>query len=335
MAESATSTKPHVAVLMGGWSSEREVSLVSGAGVAKALTEAGYKVTAIDVQRDLSGLLRALASKPDVIFNALHGRGGEDGCVQGVLEFLGIPYTHSGVLSSALCMDKPMTKKIVALAGVPVAPEVIATREDVQSRDVMPVPYVIKPLNEGSSVGVRIVGEGSDYQSLSDDSWIYGAEVMVEQYIPGRELTVGVLGDEALGVTEIIPAAGFYDYTAKYAQGGSRHVVPADVPDEIAAAVKAYALTAHKVLGCQGCSRSDFRWDSSKPGTSGLIFLEINTQPGMTPVSLLPEQAQLVGLSYGALCARLVAMALEAHAASVEAMGEKNPDQNGATACLV
>lgn len=310
-----TSPPLHVAVLMGGWSAEREVSLVSGAGAVKALQERGYKVTAVDVQRDADSLLRALSPRPDVIFNALHGRGGEDGCVQGLLEFLHIPYTHSGVLASAVAMHKPFAKKIVREQGVPVAAEVIATREDVQSRDVMPVPYVVKPIDEGSSVGVRIIKDGSNYRLLAEDSWIYGEQVMVEAYIPGRELTVGVIEGKAVGVTEIIANTAFYDYTAKYAPGGSTHIVPAQVPDEITAAVCDYAERAHHALGCTGVSRSDFRWDSSKPGISGLIWLEINTQPGMTPTSLLPEQAALKGISYADLCDWLVREALQRHRA--------------------
>lgn len=306
-------TLPHVAVLMGGWSSEREVSLVSGAGVVKALQEKGYKVTAVDVQRDIDSLLRALNPRPDVIFNALHGRGGEDGCMQGMLEFLNIPYTHSGVLASAVAMNKSYAKKIVREVGVPVAEEVIATREEVQSRDVLPVPYVVKPVDEGSSVGVRIIREGSNFRILAEDSWIYGNSVMVERFIPGRELTVSVMGEDAVGVTEIIANTAFYDYTAKYAPGGSTHIVPAKVPDEIAKAVCDYAVRAHKALGAAGVSRSDFRWDEGKPGTSGLIWLELNTQPGLTPTSLLPEQAALKGISYGDLCVWLIEDAIKRH----------------------
>lgn len=296
----------HVAVLMGGWSSERDVSLVSGAGVVKALESKGYNVTPIDVQRDLGGLLKALTPRPDVIFNALHGKGGEDGTIQGVLEYLGIPYTHSGVMATATAMNKPLAKKIVALAGVPVAKEVIATQADVQSRDVLPPPYVVKPFDEGSSVGVRIIHKNDNFRILAEDSWIYGDKVMVEEYIPGHELTVGVMGDKAIAVTEIIAATDFYDYTAKYTTGMSRHEAPAKIPQEITDACMDYALRAHKALSCDGVSRTDFRWDDSKPGTSGIIFLETNTQPGMTPTSLLPEQAQALGISYADLCAWLV-----------------------------
>lgn len=300
----------HVAVLMGGWSSEREVSLVSGAGVVKALTEKGLRVTAIDVQRDLEGLLRALTPRPDVVFNALHGRGGEDGTVQGVLEFLGIPYTHSGVTASAVAMDKHLTRQIAAAQGVPVARGVIASREEVQTRDVLPPPYVIKPIDEGSSVGVRIVHTDETYRTLAEDSWIYGDKVLVEQYVPGRELTVGVRGDRALAVTELRPTTGFYDYKAKYTGGLTEHLVPAPIPPAVADAALQQALTMHRALGCAGVSRSDFRWNDQVPGTEGLFFLELNSQPGLTPLSLVPEQAAYGGMSYGDLCLWLVEDAL-------------------------
>jgi len=298
----------HVGVLMGGWSSEREVSLVSGAGVVKALQEKGYQVRAIDVQRDLTGLITNLNALPkvDVVFNALHGRGGEDGCIQGVLEFLNLPYTHSGVLASAVAMDKPLTRKLAEMAGVPVAKGVVAHRTEVQARDVLPPPYVVKPTNEGSSVGVRIVQKNDNYTILAEDSWIYGEEVLVEEYIRGHELTVAVLGDRALNVTELTPHAGFYDYTNKYTGGMTDHVIPAPVPEEVRLKAMEYALTMHKALGCNGVSRSDFRWDDERPGTSGLFFLEINTQPGLTPLSLVPEQANHEGISYADLCEWLV-----------------------------
>jgi len=298
----------HVAVLMGGWSSEREVSLVSGAGVAKALQEKGYKVRAIDVQRDLAGLITNLTALPkvDVVFNALHGRGGEDGCIQGVLEFLNMPYTHSGVLASAVAMDKPLTRKLAGLAGVPVANGLVAHRTEVQARDVLPPPYVVKPTNEGSSVGVRIVQKHDNYTILAEDSWIYGEEVLVEEYIRGHELTVAVMGDKALNVTELTPHSGFYDYTNKYTGGMTDHVIPAKVPEEIRQKAMEYAVTMHKALGCNGVSRSDFRWDDERPGTTGLFFLEVNTQPGLTPLSLVPEQANHEGISYADLCAWLV-----------------------------
>lgn len=303
-----------VAVLMGGWSSEREVSLVSGAGIVKALEEKGLDVTPIDVQRDLAGVLKALtAKKHDVVFNALHGRGGEDGTIQGVLEFLGLPYTHSGVTASAVAMDKELTRKLAQVSGVPVARGVVARREKVQSGDVLPVPYVVKPVNEGSSVGVRIVRAGEDYRVLADDSWIYGEEVLVEQYIPGRELTVAVLGDKPLCVTELRPKSGFYDYTSKYTDGMTEHVVPAQIPDDVTQAAMAHALVMHRVLGCRGISRSDFRWDDTQAGVAGLFFLELNNQPGFTPLSLAPEQAAFCGISYGDLCLLLIDEALRGH----------------------
>ena len=305
-----------VAVLMGGWSSEREVSLVSGAGIVKALKEKGVEVTPIDVQRDICGLVEALTEKPhDVIFNALHGRGGEDGTIQGVLEFLGIPYTHSGVTASSIAMDKELTRKLAKIHGIPVAEGVIANKEDVLSRDVLPPPYVIKPINEGSSVGVRLVRENDNFTILSEDSWIYDDQVLVEKYIPGHELTVAILGDKPLCVTELQPKSGFYDYTSKYTDGMTEHVIPAKIPEEIAESAMQHALTIHNALGCNGVSRSDFRWDDSKPGTDGLFFLEINNQPGFTPLSLVPEQAAYCGISYGDLCLWLVDHALKTHRA--------------------
>ena len=295
-----------VAVLMGGWSAEREVSLVSGAGVVAALEQLGHQVRAVDVQRDLGGLLRALTPRPDVIFNALHGRGGEDGLLQGVLEYFRVPYTHSGVMASAIAMDKEMTKRVLATVDVPLAKSVIATRDQVLAGHVLPPPYVVKPVDEGSSVGVRIVHAGENAQVIDEDSWKYGDRVMVEAYIPGRELTVGVMGDRALGVTEIVSNTEFFDYTAKYTVGQATHVLPAQVPPPVADRAKAIALLAHRTLGCSGITRTDLRWDDSKPGTSGLCFLEINTQPGFTPLSLVPEQASAIGISYADLCAWLV-----------------------------
>ncbi|MFV3074132.1 D-alanine--D-alanine ligase [Niveispirillum fermenti] len=296
----------HVAVLLGGWSAEREVSLVSGARIAEALESKGYTVTAVDVQRDLEGLVAALTPRPDVIFNALHGKGGEDGLIQGVLEYLGIPYTHSGVLASAVAMDKAMTKRLLSTVGMPVAEGVIATKEQVLAGHVMAPPYVVKPVDEGSSVGVRIVRESDNFTVLEEDSWVYGRRVLVEKFVPGRELTVGVVGDRALTVTEIVPAQAFYDYTAKYADGGSVHVCPAQIPEPVAGEAMRLALLAHQTLGCSGVSRTDFRWDDSLPGATGLCFLETNTQPGFTPTSLLPEQAAALGISYADLCAWIV-----------------------------
>jgi len=298
--------KKHVAVLMGGWSAEREVSLVSGAGVAKALEEEGYRVTAVDVQRDLAGLMQALSHpRPDVVFNALHGRGGEDGTIQGVLEFLGLPYTHSGVQASAIAMDKVMTKRVLDTAGVRSPRGVVVTRGEITGgAHPMPAPYIVKPVDEGSTVGVTLVREGQN--SPVGDAWTFGERAMVEEFIPGRELTVGVMGDRALAVTEIVFEAQVYDYTAKYSAGHAVHTVPAAIPEEVAEEARRMAVLAHQTLGCRGVSRSDFRWDDSRPGTAGLYFLEINNQPGMTPLSLVPEQAAHVGISYGALVGWLV-----------------------------
>ncbi|CAO3422519.1 D-alanine--D-alanine ligase [Azospirillum doebereinerae] len=298
--------KKHVAVLMGGWSAEREVSLVSGAGVAKALEEEGYRVTAVDVQRDLAGLMQALSHpRPDVVFNALHGRGGEDGTIQGILEFLGLPYTHSGVQASAIAMDKVMTKRVLDTAGVRSPRGVVVTRGEITGgAHPMPAPYIVKPVDEGSTVGVTLVREGQN--SPVGDAWTFGERAMVEEFIPGRELTVGVMGDRALAVTEIVFQAQVYDYTAKYSAGHAVHTVPAAIPEDVAEEAKRMAVLAHQTLGCRGVSRSDFRWDDSRPGSAGLYFLEINNQPGMTPLSLVPEQAAHVGISYGALVGWLV-----------------------------
>ncbi len=303
--------KKRVAVLMGGWSAEREVSLVSGAGVARALEEEGYAVTAVDVQRDLEGLLRALSEpRPDVVFNALHGRGGEDGTIQGILEFLGLPYTHSGVRASAIAMDKAMTKCVLASAGVRSPRGVVLARGELAGgAHPMPAPYIVKPVDEGSTVGVTLVREGQN--SPVGDAWAFGGRALVEEFIPGRELTVGVMGagaepSRALTVTEIEFQAQVYDYTAKYSAGHAVHTVPARIPDAVAEEAKRLAVVAHETLGCRGVTRSDFRWDDRKPGTEGLYFLEINNQPGMTPLSLVPEQAAHVGISYGALVGWLV-----------------------------
>jgi D-alanine-D-alanine ligase len=275
------------------------VSLVSGRECAKALREAGYRVTEVDCGLDLPARLADL--KPAVCFNALHGRWGEDGCVQGMLEWLGIPYTHSGVLASALAMDKVKTKEVYAAAGLPVVESVLATRDAVEAGHVLATPYVVKPYNEGSSVGVYIVREGTNAPRLAASM---PAVVMVEAYVPGRELTTTVMGDRALGVTDII-TDGWYDYEAKYAPGGSRHECPAQVPKDIEAACLDYALRAHKALGCRGVSRTDFRWDEAR-GLAGLILLETNTQPGMTPTSLAPEQAAQQGIGFPEFCAWMV-----------------------------
>lgn len=285
---------------MGGPSAEREVSLSSGRECAAALRDEGFQVVTVDAGPDLCDRLQA--EKPDVVFNALHGRWGEDGCVQGMLEWLGIPYTHSGVLSSALAMDKQRSKAVFRNAGLPVMESVIAARDEVRARHVMATPYVVKPNNEGSSVGVYIVHDAAESPpQLSDDM---PESVMVETFAPGRELTTTVMGERALTVTDIV-TDGWYDYDAKYRPGGSRHVVPADIPDEIFDLCMDHALRAHQALGCRGVSRTDFRWDESR-GRDGLILLETNTQPGMTPTSLSPEQAGVLGIDFGALCRWMV-----------------------------
>lgn len=289
-----------VAVLMGGASAEREVSLSSGRECASALKLAGYNVVEIDAGADLAQRLAAL--KPDVVFNALHGRWGEDGCVQGLLEWLRIPYTHSGVLASALAMDKSRAKEAYRAAGLPVVESRLASKAEVMARHVLPAPYVVKPNSEGSSVGVYIVHDGANTPPQLSEAM--PEVVMVETYAPGRELTVSVMGETALCVTEIV-TTGWYDYAAKYTPGGSRHVCPAELPAEITEACHDYALRAHRALGCRGLSRTDFRWDDSR-GLDGLVLLETNTQPGMTPTSLSPEQAALKGYDFPALCRWLV-----------------------------
>ncbi len=291
---------PKVVVLMGGPSAEREVSLSSGAECAAALRVSGCDVIEVDAGPDLAVRLHDIA--PDVVFNALHGRWGEDGCVQGILEWLKIPYTHSGVLASALTMDKQKTKDVYRAAGLPFMDSVIAKSSDVEAAHVMEPPYVVKPYNEGSSVGVYIVGESANgppqlAREMPED-------VMVEAYAPGRELTTTVLDGRALTVTDII-TDGWYDYHAKYAEGGSRHEIPAQIPQEIFDACMDYAVRAHHALGCRGLTRTDFRWDEAK-GLAGLILLETNTQPGMTPTSLAPEQADKTGMSFPDLCRWLV-----------------------------
>ncbi|MES2915839.1 MAG: D-alanine--D-alanine ligase [Pseudomonadota bacterium] len=299
MAGASSRMAPEVAVLMGGLSAEREVSLVSGRECAKALRAAGYRVTEVDCGPDLPA--RLTASKPGVAFNALHGRWGEDGCVQGLLEWLKVPYTHSGVLASALAMDKAKAKEVYVAAGLPVVESVLAAREAVAAGHVLKPPYVVKPNNEGSSVGVYIVREGANAPRLAETM---PATVMVESYAPGRELTTTVMGDRALGVTDIL-TDGWYDYDAKYKPGGSRHECPAKLPRDIEAACLDYALRAHRALGCRGVSRTDFRWDEAR-GLAGLILLETNTQPGMTPTSLAPEQAAHQGISFPEFCAWMV-----------------------------
>jgi D-alanine-D-alanine ligase len=285
----------HVAVLLGGLSSEREVSLVSGRECADALERLGAKVTRIDAGRDVAEVLAK--ARPDVVFNALHGAWGEDGCVQGVLETLAIPYTHSGVLASALAMDKAKAKAVFAAAGVAVPGGGLYNRFEVAKSHVMAPPYVVKPNSEGSSVGVFLVFEGANSppQQVVAPDWTFGEEVMVEPYVAGKELAVAVMGDKALTVTEIIPTTGFYDYDAKYADGGSSHVVPAPIPPAIAEKAMRLAERAHAALGCRGVTRSDFRYDEIK---DVLVLLEVNTQPGMTPTSLAPEQAAHQGMGF-------------------------------------
>ena len=289
----------HVAVLMGGWSSEREVSLTSGRACAKALAEEGYRVTSIDVGRDLAAQLAAV--QPDVAFNALHGPYGEDGIVQGVLEVMGIPYTHSGVLASALAMNKPMAKAVWASLGLPMAEGKVVHRSAFAVGPVMPHPYVIKPLNEGSSVGVHIVFAGDNYQPQDDAGWKFGDTVLVERYIPGREIQVAVLGDRVLGAIEIQAHGRFYDYEAKYTDGKATHLMPAPIHQDAYDLVCALTLEAHKALGCRGVTRSDWRYDDSAGEPGRFYLLEINTQPGMTPLSLVPEIAAHAGIGFGAL----------------------------------
>jgi D-alanine-D-alanine ligase len=289
----------HVAVLMGGWSAEREVSLRSGHACAEALVRRGYRVTQIDVTREVAAALTA--AKPDVALNVLHGRPGEDGTLQGLLEILGIPYTHSGVLASALAMQKDTAKALFRACGVPVAEDRVVSRFEAAKAHVMPPPYVVKPIAEGSSVGVFIVTEEQSHppQELYRDDWAFGDRVMVERYVPGKELTCAVLGDRALDVIEIVPATRFYDYEAKYAAGGSRHLLPAPVLPNVYQEVRRLAVAAHNALGCRGVSRADFRYDDR--GTGNLVCLEVNTQPGMTATSLVPELAACAGITFDEL----------------------------------
>jgi D-alanine-D-alanine ligase len=294
--------EPFVAVLMGGLSSEREVSLTTGEACARGLEEAGYRIARVDIGENAAEILMQI--RPARAFNALHGPGGEDGVIQGLLELLHIPYTHSGVLASALAMHKVNAKHVAAANGIPVAEHLLATPAEIAAGHVMAPPYVVKPIAEGSSFGVTIVREGDNAPRLPADMARFGEKLMVERFIPGRELTCAVLGDEALGVTEIIPQGqAFYDYESKYVAGGSRHVCPAELPPEVTARVMELSLAAHRALGCRGATRSDFRYD---PEQDELIWLELNTQPGMTPTSLLPEIAQMRGISFPQLVARLI-----------------------------
>jgi D-alanine-D-alanine ligase len=296
----------HVAVLMGGWSAEREVSLKSGEACTDALRSSGFEVTPIDVKRNIASVLADL--NPDVAFNALHGKWGEDGCMSAMLETLQIPYTHSGVLASAIAMDKVRSKTLFAAAGIPVAESLIVDIESAATQHAMALPYVVKPQAEGSSVGVHIVDQSSNGppSMILEQREIYGTHVMVERFVPGKELTCAVMGDVALGVIDIIPAAGFYDYRAKYAPGGSVHLYPADIPREVYRKVQQHSLAAHAVLGCKGVTRADYRYDDT-PGSDGhLVLLEINTQPGMTGTSLVPELAKHAGHSFEELVTWMV-----------------------------
>jgi D-alanine-D-alanine ligase len=291
----------HVAVLMGGWSAERDVSLRSGKACADALVRVGYRVTRIDVGRDIAAVLNTV--KPDAALNVLHGRPGEDGTLQGLLEIVGIPYSHSGVLASSLAMQKDMAKAVFSAAGVPVPEGLVADRLEVAKSHLLPPPYVIKPIAEGSSVGVFVVTPEHAHppQELTREDWSYGERVIVEKYIAGKELTCAVIGDEPLGVIEIVPTVSFYDYEAKYAPGGSKHVLPAPVSPFVYQQVRELALGAHKALGCRGVSRADFRFDDRLGGTEGLVCLEVNTQPGMTETSLVPELAGHAGITFDEL----------------------------------
>ena len=311
--------KLHIVVLMGGWANERPVSLMSGEGIAKALEERGHRVTRIDMDRHVAA--RIAEAAPDVVFNALHGVPGEDGTVQGMLDLMGVPYTHSGLATSVVAIDKQLTKQALVPRGIPMPGGRIVKSADLHQRDPMPRPYVLKPVNEGSSVGVAIVTDEGNYGNpIAADAkgpWQDFAELLAEPYIKGRELTAAVVdfadGPRALAVTELKPKSGFYDFDAKYTDGMTDHICPADIPPRIAELCLEHTLTAHRVLGCRGTSRTDFRWDEEQ-GEDGLFVLETNTQPGMTPLSLVPEQARFAGIEYGELCELVVAAALRDHA---------------------
>ena len=305
-------TPLHIVVLMGGWSAEREVSLSSGAGVADALESLGHRVTRIDMGRDVAARLAEAA--PDLVFNALHGTPGEDGTVQGMLGLMGLRYTHSGMATSVVAIDKALTKQVLVPHGLPMPGGRIVRSAEIHERDPLPRPYVLKPVNEGSSVGVAIVTEEGNYGNpIAADvkgPWQEFDELLAEPYIRGRELTTAVLGGRALGVTELRPKSGWYDYDAKYTDGMTEHIFPADIPDEVADACRAVAVEAHRLLGCRGASRADFRWDDSQ-GVDGLFLLEVNTQPGMTPLSLVPEQALHTGMTYPELVQAIVDEAMQ------------------------
>ena len=309
-----TLPKLHVAVLMGGWSSERPVSLMSGEGVADALEQRGHRVTRIDMGRDVA--LRLAEAAPDVVFNALHGTPGEDGTIQGLMDLMGLAYTHSGLATSVIAIDKELTKHALVPHGIPMPGGRIVDSAEIHERDPLARPYVLKPVNEGSSVGVAIVtNEGNYGNPIGRDvtgPWQVFERLLAEPFIRGRELTTAVIADRALMVTELKPKTGFYDFDAKYTEGLTEHVCPAEIPDEITEACKDYALRAHRLLGCRGTSRSDFRWDDEQ-GIDGLFLLEVNTQPGMTPLSLVPEQARHVGMDYGDLVEAIIEDALAHH----------------------
>ncbi|WP_158929825.1 D-alanine--D-alanine ligase [Acidisphaera sp. S103] len=296
-----------IVVLYGGISAERDVSLSTGIQVIAALRESGFDVVPVEVGHDLGAVIAALTPKPDAVFNALHGRFGEDGAIQGVLDWLDIPYTHSGGRASSLAMDKQVAKALFAAAGLPVASGRVVSVAELEAGDPLPMPYVVKPVNEGSSVGVTVVRIGDNRRREIARNWTFGSTALVEEYIPGRELTVGVLDDQALAVTDIKAVAGtFYDYESKYADGGSRHIIPAVVHPDIYAQAMDVAVAAHRTLGCRGASRCDFRYDDTAGEPGRLVLLEINTQPGLTPTSLLPEQAAHRGMSFPKLCAWMV-----------------------------
>ncbi len=303
--------KLHVAVLMGGWSAERQVSLVTGKGVAEALESRGHRVTTIDMDRDVA--LRLAEVKPDVVFNALHGTPGEDGTVQGMMDLMGLKYTHSGVETSVIAIDKELTKMVLVPHGIRMPEGRIVESESLHAADPMARPYVLKPVNEGSSVGVAIVTDQGNYGNPIgrdvEGPWKQFDRLLAEPFVRGHELTVAVLGEEALAVTELKPTQGFYDYDAKYTDGLTQHVCPAEIPDDIRDQAMDMALRAHRLLGCRGASRSDFRWDDEQ-GSDGLFLLEVNTQPGMTPLSLVPEQARIRGIDYAELVERIVRAAL-------------------------
>jgi len=313
----ASPTRKRVTVLTGGWSAEREVSLVSGRGVAEALAGRGYDVTIFDPPRDLRAIAEGLAPLPDVVFNALHGTGGEDGTIQAILDLMAVPYTHSGLRASAVAMDKPLTKRLVGTVGVPSPEGIVVTPAMLAAGHPIAPPYVVKPVAEGSSVGVAIVRDGAN-RSAAQSAWPPDTRLLVEPYVRGRELTVGVMsrpGEEAraLAVTEIAYSAEIFDYTVKYSAGHAVHILPAEIRESVYSAAMDYARLAHEAIGCTGVTRSDFRWDDSRPDADGLYFLEINTQPGMTPTSLVPEQANLLGMSYGDLVEWMVEAATCRH----------------------